>query len=137
MASFFRQLRAALLSSSLLNSKIGIATHEDIVSFSFSVHTDREFGLFHYYSDFSDTYFKNLPLTGTFKCLIPELPLAPGNYLVMCRAVMDGDHTTGEEADWPRVFVPITVVGGDFYGTGERQSVKMGTLSWSKAIGAW
>ena len=92
--------------------------HKDSVSFSFSVHTDREFGLFHYYSHFSDTYFKNLPLTGSFKCLIPEFPLAPGNYLVMCRAVMNGDQTTGEEADWPRVFVPITVVGGDFYGTG-------------------
>ena len=25
-----------------------------------------------------------------------------------------------DQVDWPRVFVPITVVGGDFYGTGAR-----------------
>ncbi len=90
---------------------------KDRVSSSFSVHTDREFGLFHYYSHFSDIYFENLPRKGYFKCLISEFPLAPGNYLVHCRVVINGDQTTDEEADWPRVFVPITVVGGNFYGT--------------------
>ena len=112
---------------------------KDSVSFSFSVHTDREFGLFHYYSHFSDTYFKNLPLTGSFKCFIPEFPLAPGNYLVACRAVMNGDMITGEEADWPRVFVPITVVGGDFYGTGNVNLSKWGPIlvkgNWSMVRG--
>jgi lipopolysaccharide transport system ATP-binding protein len=102
--------------------------HKDRVSFSFSVLTDREYGLFHYYSHFSDTYFKNLPLTGVFKCLIPELPLAPGDYLVMCRVVMNGNQTTGEEADWPRVMVPITVQGGDFYGTGNVNLSKWGPI---------
>lgn len=91
---------------------------KDRVSFSFSVHTDREYGLFHYYSHFSDVYFKNIPARGYFKCLVPETPLAPGNYLIMCRVMINGDQFTGEEADWPRVFVPITVVGGDFYSTG-------------------
>ena len=91
---------------------------KDQVSFSFSVHTDREFGLFHYYSHFSNIYFKKLPPKGYFKCLISELPLAPGNYLVMCRTVLNGDQTTGIEADWPRDFLPMTVMGGDFYGTG-------------------
>jgi lipopolysaccharide transport system ATP-binding protein len=101
---------------------------KDKVSFSFSVHTDREFGLFHYYSHFSDIYFENLPQKGSFKCLFPEFPLVPGNYLVMCRAMMNGDQTTGEEADWPRVFIPITVVGGDFYGTGNVNPTKWGQI---------
>jgi lipopolysaccharide transport system ATP-binding protein len=112
---------------------------KDRVSFSFSVHTDREFGLFHNYSHFSDIYFNNLPRTGSFKHLIPELPLAPGDYLVACRALMNGDIITGEEADWPRVFVPITVVGGDFYGTGNVNLSKWGPIlvkgTWSMVEG--
>jgi lipopolysaccharide transport system ATP-binding protein len=91
---------------------------KDRISFGFSVHTDREFGLFHYYSHFSNIYFENIPSRGYFKCFIPELTLSPGNYLVMCRVVMNGDHITGEEVDWPRAFLPITVVGGDFFKTG-------------------
>jgi lipopolysaccharide transport system ATP-binding protein len=91
----------------------------DRISCSFSVHTDRERGIFHYYSHFSGIYYRHLPPSGYFKCLIPELPLAPGNYLIMCRVVMNGDHRSGEEADWPQVFVPFSVIGGDFYGTGD------------------
>jgi lipopolysaccharide transport system ATP-binding protein len=91
----------------------------DRVSFSFSVHTDHEVALFHYYSHFSEIYFENVPPQGVFKCLVPELALAPGNYLVMCRAMLNGDQLTGIEADWPRVYVPFAVVGGDFYGTGD------------------
>lgn len=101
---------------------------KDRISFSFSVHNDREFGLFHYYSHFSGVYYENLPSRGYFKCLIPELPLAPGNYLVMCRVVMNGDHVTGEEVDWPQVFVSITVVGGDFYGTGDANLSSWGPI---------
>jgi lipopolysaccharide transport system ATP-binding protein len=107
---------------------------KDRLSFSFSVSTDREFGLFNNYSHFSDTYFKNLPLTGSVKCLIPELPLAPGNYLVGCRTMMNGDLITGEEADWPRIFIPITVVGGDFYGTGK---VNLSTWGYFLVKGTW
>ena len=100
----------------------------DRISPSFSVHTDREMGLFHYYSHFAGFYYENLPPKGHFKCLVPELPLAPGNYLVRCRVVMNGDYTTGEEADWPRVSVPITVVGGDFYGTGDAKLSTWGPI---------
>ncbi|MGR3293121.1 MAG: ABC transporter ATP-binding protein [Candidatus Scalindua sp.] len=83
------------------------------VSFSFSVHTDKELGLFHYYSHFSDVYFQDLPRKGWVKCLIPELNLAPGNFLVMCNTLV-----SGEKSDWPQVFLPITVIGADFFGTG-------------------
>ena len=86
---------------------------DERVSFSFSVHTDKEFGLFHYYSHFSGVHFQDLPKKGWVKCLIPELYLAPGNYLVMTYTLVGG-----ERADWPQAFLPITVVGADFYGTG-------------------
>jgi lipopolysaccharide transport system ATP-binding protein len=83
------------------------------ISFSFSVHTNKEFGLFHYYSHFSDVYFQDLPKEGQVKCLIPDLNLAPGDYLVMTYTLVSGDR-----ADWPQAFLPLTVVGADFYGTG-------------------
>ena len=86
---------------------------DERVSFGFSVHTDKEFGLFHYCSHFSGVYFQGLPKKGWVKCLIPELYLAPGNYLVMTYTLVGG-----ERADWPQVFLPMTVVGADFYGTG-------------------
>ncbi|MCP4255717.1 MAG: ABC transporter ATP-binding protein [Candidatus Scalindua sp.] len=86
---------------------------DEKVSFSFSVHTDKELGLFHYYSHFSDVCFQNLPQKGWVKCLIPEICLAPGNFLVMCYTLV-----SGEKADWPQVFLPMTVIGADFFGTG-------------------
>jgi lipopolysaccharide transport system ATP-binding protein len=106
----------------------------DRVSFSFSMHTDHEVAIFHYYSHFSNTYFENLPAKGTFKCLLPELALAPGNYLVMCRAMLNGDQDIGMEADWPQVYVPISVASGDFYGTGD-----VNLTTWAPILvkGAW
>ncbi len=83
------------------------------VSFSISVHTDKEFGLFHYASHFSNIYFQDVPQRGWARCLIPELNLAPGNFLVMSYTLVSGDR-----ADWPQVFFPMTVVGADFFGTG-------------------
>ena len=85
----------------------------DRISFGFSVHTDKEYGLFHYHSHFSGIYFQNLPKKGWVKCLLPELNLSPGNYLVASYTLIGGDR-----ADWPQVFLPIEVIGSDFYGTG-------------------
>jgi len=100
----------------------------DRISCSFSVHTDRGAAVFHYYSHFSGVYFTGLPKTGYFKSLLADLPLAPGNYVVMCRVVMNGDQTTGEEVDFPTAQLPISVVGGDFYGTGNRQLSQWGPV---------
>jgi len=91
---------------------------KDAVCISFSIRTDREQPLFHNYSSFSNAYFRQLPSKGSFKCLIPDLPLSPGNYLIQCRCVINGDHKTGEEADWPKISVPINVLTGDFFRTG-------------------
>jgi homopolymeric O-antigen transport system ATP-binding protein len=109
-------------------------TARDRVSFSFSVHTDHEAPVFHYYSHFSGVYFDNLPARGTFKCLLPELALAPGNYLVMCRAILNGDQDIGMEADWPQVFAPFSVASGDFYGTGD---VNLTTWAPTLVKGEW
>jgi len=90
----------------------------DRISFSFSVHTSAEIGIFHLYSHFSGVYYSDLPESGYIRCSVPELPLSPNNYSVMCRVVMNGDQDTGEEVDWPQVYVPMTVTGTDFFGTG-------------------
>lgn len=89
-------------------------TPEEKVSFGFGVHTDKEFCLFHYHSHFSGVYFQDLPRKGWVKCLIPELDLAPGNYLVEIYTLV-----SGERADWPKILLPLTVIGSDFYGTGD------------------
>lgn len=101
---------------------------EDEMSFSFSIHTGRGKGLFHYYSHFSNVYFKNIPDKGTVRCLVPELPLAPGNYLVGFRVVMNGNLRTGEEVDWPQVLLPISVVAADFYGVGSANLSNWGPI---------
>lgn len=83
------------------------------VSVGISIHTETEYGLMLNYSHFSDMYFSDLPRKGEFKCEIDPCPLAPGNYRVMLRVIARGD-----EIDWPKVFIPISVVMGDFYSTG-------------------
>lgn len=103
-------------------------TPRDAISFSFSVHNDREQGLFHYYSHFSGVYFKDIPPRGTFRCRIDDLPLSPGNYFVMCRCVMNGDHVTGQEVDWPKAFIPITVLEGDFFRIGSSRLSSWGQI---------
>jgi lipopolysaccharide transport system ATP-binding protein len=83
------------------------------VSVGFSVHQNDERNLFLYYSHFSDVLFSDIAQQGEFRCLIPECPIAPGNYLVMLRIL-----NNGIEADWPKVYIPISVHMGDFYRTG-------------------
>ncbi|HVN76998.1 MAG TPA: ABC transporter ATP-binding protein [Thermoanaerobaculaceae bacterium] len=100
----------------------------DRVSCGFSVHTDRGVAVFHYYSHFSGVSFANLPPRGEFRCRVPGLPLAPGQYLLMTRVVLNGDHVTGVEADFPAAQVPLSVVGADFYGTGSSQLSEWGPV---------
>jgi lipopolysaccharide transport system ATP-binding protein len=83
------------------------------VSVGFSVHKNDESNLFLYYSHFSDILFSNITQRGEFRCLIQECPIAPGNFLIMLRIL-----NNGIEADWPKVYVPISVHMGDFYLTG-------------------
>jgi lipopolysaccharide transport system ATP-binding protein len=88
-------------------------TPDERVSFGFGFLTDKEYGLFNYQSKFSDVYFQGLPRRGRAKCIISHLDLSPGNYLLESYTVVSGDA-----ADWPQALLPVTVVGADFYGTG-------------------
>jgi hypothetical protein len=98
---------------------IGFENNDDDlskVSVGFSIHTENEFGLMLYYSHFSNVLFSNLLRRGQFRCLV-KCPLAPGNYLVMLRIIAGGD-----EVDWPKVYIPISVIMGDFYSVGRFDS---------------
>jgi lipopolysaccharide transport system ATP-binding protein len=84
------------------------------VSVSFGVLTDKEFPLFHYYSHFSGVSFSDMPARSTVRCALPSLDLCPGNYLLIIYT-----KAGGELADSPQIFIPLTVVAADFYGTGD------------------
>jgi len=43
------------------------------VSFSCGVYTYKEYGLFHYYSDFLGVYFTNMPPKNSVRCALPSL----------------------------------------------------------------
>jgi len=83
------------------------------VSVGFSIHTSNEVSLSIYYSHYSNFYFDDLSPHGEFRCMIPEFPFSPGNYLVGFRVIANGI-----ELDWPKAFIPLTVVMEDFYGVG-------------------
>jgi len=91
----------------------------DRVSFGFSIQTDLQMPLLYYYSHFSDVYYRDLPAAGYIKCLIPEMPLSAGTFLVGCRVVMNGDHLSGETVDYPQFLIPISVSTIDYFGTGD------------------
>jgi len=93
------------------------------VSVSFGICTDKEYGLLHYYSHFSGVYFTDLPPKSSVRCALPSLDLSPGNYLLMILT-----KVSGETADWPQVFLPINVIGSDFYGTGDANLSTWGPL---------
>ena len=103
-------------------------TPRDRVSFGFSVSSDREVPIFHYYSHFSEKYYQDLPEAGHIKCTIPGLSLAPGNYLVGCRVVANGDQALGEELDWPQVYIPLTIEASDFYEVGNANLSSWGPI---------
>ena len=84
--------------------------------------TETESPLFLQHSHLSGVYFDEVGKSGRFKCVIPEIPLAPGSYLIGMRILAEGD-----EADWPKVLIPFTVEAGDYYGT---SSVETQLASW-------
>jgi lipopolysaccharide transport system ATP-binding protein len=70
--------------------------------------------LFVLYSSYTDANFGTIATSGEFEVTIPRFPLAAGKYVIGARVCVNG-----EEADWPRDGVcELTVVPGDFYGTG-------------------
>ncbi len=88
------------------------------VDVGFSIHTLDGATLLRLYSSYMGQDLGELPEVGEFRCLLEDLPLAPGKYLVHARVTVGG-----EEADWPRNGVGfLTVEPGDFFGTGRNES---------------
>jgi len=84
------------------------------VDVGFSIHRADGTLLSVLYSSFSNVDWNELPSRGTARCVLQDLPLAPGRYEVGARVLVNGI-----EADWPRDPVGyLDVVEGDFYGTG-------------------
>ena len=86
------------------------------VDVGFSIHSSHDQTLLVLYGSYAGQVFSSVPRAGTFRCLVPRLPLSAGRYRVGAR-VLEGQ----EEADWPWNGVGyLDVETGDFYGTGSR-----------------
>lgn len=65
-------------------------------------------------SSFTAQYFDNITGTGEFRCEIPKLPLAAGQYVIDCNL-----EVNGEVADDLTV-AEISIIEGDFFRTGSK-----------------
>jgi len=101
------------------NVDVGIAFHR--------LDGSRLFGL---YQSFLGPPFALIPPAGTFRCDIPNFPLAAGRYELHGRVLVGS-----EEADWPRQSVlTVNVEAGDFYRSG---STGFGSHAIFMVQGAW
>jgi lipopolysaccharide transport system ATP-binding protein len=73
--------------------------------------------ILHCQSEVSGSTFRELPPSGTVRCVIPRCPLPAGRYTVNVFATAGG-----QIADWVQRASELTVAEGDFYGTGRRPS---------------
>ena len=66
----------------------------------------------------SDTVFQGIPVSGSFRCRVPRLPLVAGNYLVNIVIRRNGDIE-----DWVSGACAFSVEDGDFFGLGHVMSI--------------
>jgi lipopolysaccharide transport system ATP-binding protein len=86
------------------------------VDVGLSIQSSHDQMLFVFYGSYVGQTFDAVPAEGSFRCLVPKLPLAQGRYCVGARVIVDG-----EEADWPWNGVGyVDVESGDYYGTGSK-----------------
>jgi len=74
-------------------------------------------------SDLQGTEYRNMPAQGTVSCHIPKLPLPPGEFRVNLQC-----EVNGVVADWLRDAYIVTVIEGDFFGSGRLPSRTRGDL---------
>ena len=79
--------------------------------------------MFNCSSEASGHPFDVLPPKGQLLCHIPELPLAPGRYVFNLFSTVGG-----EIADWVQRAGSLTVVTGDYFGTGQLKTHDEGFL---------
>ena len=83
------------------------------IDIGFSVSDQLGHSLFVIYSSFTHADFGVIPQMGEFRCRVDRLPLSPGEYALGARVLV-----ASEEADFPNVIAQLSVVEGDFFGTG-------------------
>ena len=84
------------------------------VTAAIQIRTQWDMPVFQQHNRLTRQEFVAIPPRGTFVCRIPRLPLAPSAYRLNC-SVFD----SGEVLDLVEEAMAITVVGGDFFSSGE------------------
>lgn len=74
-------------------------------------------------SDLTGIDFQKLPAHGVVHCRIPKLPLPPGEFQINLHSMIDGIVV-----DWVENARSISVIEGDFYGTGRLPEHSRGDL---------
>jgi homopolymeric O-antigen transport system ATP-binding protein len=86
-------------------------------------YTDLDQFMFNCSSEAASNSFDVLPAEGQIVCHIPELPLAPGNYVFNLFSTVGG-----VTADWILGAGTLHVVAGDYFGTGQLRTHEGGFL---------
>ncbi|HEX2092501.1 MAG TPA: ABC transporter ATP-binding protein [Longimicrobiaceae bacterium] len=81
---------------------------------SLQVRTQYDVPVFLQHNRLTGDRFGQLPSSGAFVCRIPRLPLPPSSYRLDCSLIVDGEFL-----DAVSDAGTVTVIDGDFYGTGE------------------
>jgi lipopolysaccharide transport system ATP-binding protein len=96
---------------------------------SLQIRTQFDMPVFLQHNRLTAQEFGRIPPAGAFVCRIPRLPLAPSSYRVSCSVQSDG-----EVLDLVEDVGTVTVVGGDFFASGE---VPPDTHGCSLVPGSW
>ena len=99
------------------------------VVMSFGIQTTAGSSLILHRTNFKHQDFAEAPPVGVIRCSIPNLPLAPGAYVLGTYLEAQGDL-----ADDPGLCAELTVEAGDFFGTG---SAGLGSHSPILVDGSW
>ncbi|MBE7471626.1 MAG: ABC transporter ATP-binding protein [Anaerolineales bacterium] len=103
------------------------------VAINIIISNDRNQRIFSCRSEITEGPFTNISAQGRFICTIPSLPLVPGHYNVQL-----GCHVNRELVDKIPFAASITVIEGDFYGTGRLPSNYFGNFlinyNWSLEV---
>jgi lipopolysaccharide transport system ATP-binding protein len=101
-----------------------LASNRGIVA-GLNIKTQLGIPVFLQHNRLTGNVFDNLPPKGAFVCRIARLPLPPSVYL-LGYSVMPNDGRSGEYFDLIEDAAELTVVAGDFFGSGEVPPISHG-----------
>jgi len=99
----------------------GFSSNNSNIIFSITIESLTGEKLLHFTSNYTGEMFENIPSVGASVCKIPRFPLIQDTYRITVCA-----KSAGEILDWVPSASEITVVAGDFFGTGKLQKCKFG-----------